>query len=115
MTALIRYLRKFVLLVIFALYVIFEITISSLKIARDVLTRRIKGKVGVIAIDIGSDTDIEIAILASLISLTPGTLTLDISTDKHTIFVHTVFADNIDKLKASIKKNLEKPLLEIMR
>lgn len=110
-----RYLKKLLLSCQFILYILWELIISSFKVARDVLTLRLKSKVGVIAVHLNSDTDLEITILSNLISLTPGTLTLDVSTDKRTIFIHTVFADDIEGLRRTIKNRLEKPILEIMR
>lgn len=110
-----RLKKKTILLCQFTLFILLELIVSSVKVARDVITLRLKSKVGVIAVHLNSDTDLEITLLSNLISLTPGTLTLDVSTDKRTIFIHTVFADDIEGLRNTIKKRLEKPILGIMR
>jgi multicomponent Na+:H+ antiporter subunit E len=109
------YAKKTWLLFSFVLYIIYELFISSFKVAADVLRPKLRNTPGVIAIPLETDTDVEITILANLISLTPGTLTLDVSSDKKTLFVHTMFADDVDGLKASIKDHLEKRILGIMR
>jgi len=108
------YAGKAWLIVKFILYIIWEIIVSSVKVAIDVLRPRITTKPGVIAIPLEKDTDLEITILANLISLTPGTLSLDVSSDKSTLFVHTMFADDIEGLRKTIKDTLERPLLEIL-
>lgn len=107
--------RKIFWIIYFLFYILWELTVSSLKVAFDVITPSVNAKPGVIGIALNSDTNLEITILASLISLTPGTLTLDISHDRKTLYVHTMFTKDLEKLKKSIKKNLERPILEILR
>jgi multicomponent Na+:H+ antiporter subunit E len=107
--------RKIFWIIYFLLYILWELAISSFKVAFDVITPSVTGKPAVIGVPLNSDTNLEITILASLISLTPGTLTLDISHDRKTLYVHSMFTKDIEKLKKSIKRNLERPILEILR
>jgi multicomponent Na+:H+ antiporter subunit E len=60
-------------------------------------------------------TDAEILLLANLITLTPGSLTLDISEDRRTLFVHAMFVDDADAFRRTIKEGLERRLLEVLR
>jgi multicomponent Na+:H+ antiporter subunit E len=53
--------------------------------------------------------------VASLISLTPGTLSIDLSEDRKTLFVHVMFLYDVEKAKAEIKNGLERRILEVMR
>ncbi|RYG48113.1 MAG: Na+/H+ antiporter subunit E, partial [Chitinophagaceae bacterium] len=53
--------------------------------------------------------------LASLISLTPGTLVIDVSEDRKVMYVHGMYLADREKFVDSIKTGLEKPLLNIMR
>lgn len=111
----IRYARKLAWLGYFIVYIILEIIISSFRIAFHVLMPVVALKPGVIAISLDGETDIEIMVLANLISLTPGTLSLDVSSDRGTLFIHTMFAHEADAIRHSIKRHLERPILEIMR
>lgn len=107
--------RKIFWIFYFAIYILWELFISSIKVAFNVITPSLNFKPGVIGIPLSSNTNLEITLLASLISLAPGTLTLDVSHDRKTIYVHSMFAKDIEKLKKSIKQNLERPILEILR
>ena len=70
---------------------------------------------GVIAVPLDVKSNVEITLLANLITLTPGTLTLDVSTDKRVMYVHTIeFEDKASFIKG-IKDGFEKRVIEVMR
>ena len=50
-----------------------------------------------------------------MISLTPGTLSLDVSEDRKTLYIHAMYVENPDDLRKEIKDGLEKRLLELLR
>jgi multicomponent Na+:H+ antiporter subunit E len=50
-----------------------------------------------------------------MISLTPGTLSVDLSEDRKTLFVHVMFLDDVERARADIKNGLERRILEVMR
>ena len=70
---------------------------------------------GVIGIPLDAETDLEITMLANVISLTPGTLSLDVSEDRKTLYIHAMYVENPDDLRTEIKDGLEKRLLELLR
>ena len=71
-------------------------------------------KPGVIAMPLAAKTDLEITMVANLISLTPGTLSLDVSDDRRVLFIHAMFLDNEQELRNSLK-DMERRVLEILR
>ncbi len=99
------------------LYFLKELAVASLVVAWDVITPRSRAESGVVALPLDARTNIEITILASLISLTPGTLSLDVSEDNKTLFVHAVYIKrgDVEGMKRQIKNGFEKKLLEITR
>lgn len=107
--------KKLFWLLYFLGYIIVELLVSNVRVARDVLLPKMKMQPGVVGIPIDGDTNLEITILANLVSLTPGTLSLDVSSDRNTLFVHSMFAGDKEALIRSIKRQLERPLLEILR
>lgn len=107
------YARKSWLLVKFMAFIVWEILISNFRVASDVLRFKLKNRPGVIAIPLDAKTDFEITLIANLISLTPGTLTLDVSTDKSMLFVHTMFADDAQAQRDTLKNDIEKRILRI--
>jgi len=60
-------------------------------------------------------TDLEITVFANMITLTPGTLSLDLSEDRCLLYIHVMFLDDIDQTRRQIKDGLERRLLEVMR
>jgi multicomponent Na+:H+ antiporter subunit E len=68
-----------------------ELIMANLKVAYDVLTPTNLMKPGVIAMPLRAQTDMEITILANAISLTPGSLSLDVSTDRLVLYVHVMY------------------------
>jgi multicomponent Na+:H+ antiporter subunit E len=66
----------------FVLYYLWEILKSNAMVAYDVLTMSHRMTPGVIGIPLEARTDFEITVLANLITMTPGTLSLDISADR---------------------------------
>jgi len=69
---------------------------------------------GVVAVPLDIKSDAEITLLANLITLTPGTLTLDVSTDKKVIYVHAIQMDDADSFRQEIKNGFEKRVSELM-
>jgi multicomponent Na+:H+ antiporter subunit E len=99
----------------FLAYYLKEMVVSNLIIARDIVTPTHYMRPGVVAIPLRARTDFEITLLANLITMTPGTLSLDISADRKTLFVHAMYIDNPESLRAEITGNLERRVLEILR
>lgn len=102
-------------LVVFAFFFLRELVAANLKVAYDVITPRHRMRPGVIAIPIDADTDEEITLLANLITLTPGTVSLDVAVDRRVLYVHAMYIDDPAALRSQIKNRLERRLLELLR
>lgn len=109
------YLYKFPKTLSFLCYYIWKIFESNVVVAYDILTPTHLMKPGVVAIPLAARTDLEITLLANLITMTPGTLSLDISTDRKTLYVHAMYIEDPEKLRREIKHDLERRVLEILR
>jgi multicomponent Na+:H+ antiporter subunit E len=91
-------------LIRFPFVVIWSLILSNLKVARAVLFTPLDQLTpGIIAVPLELESDAEITALANLITLTPGTLTLDVSDDRQTLFVHVFDLSNPDEALADIK------------
>jgi len=103
-----RILRLFV-------YFIRQLIISNFRVLWDIITPRHRSRPGIISVDLDAETDLEILLVANLISLTPGTLSLDISDDRKQLYVHVMYLDDVNVAQADIKNGLEKRVLEALR
>ncbi len=72
---------------------------------------------GVVAIPLDARTDVEIALLANLITLTPGSVSLDLSEDRRVLYVHAMYIDggDVEAYRRSVKDGLERRVLELLR
>jgi|SRR5688572_17654722 multicomponent Na+:H+ antiporter subunit E len=110
-----RYSTKVHQVIDFMLFYLWQFTLANLRIAIDVLTPRFRIRPGVIAIPLDARTDLEIVMLANLLTLTPGTLSLDVSTDRRSLYIHALYIDEAEKVRRDIKEGLERRLLQVMR
>ncbi|MBN2110914.1 MAG: Na+/H+ antiporter subunit E [Methanosarcinaceae archaeon] len=95
------------------LYVLIkEIIKANIMVAKIVLQPKINIKPGIIAVPIRTKTDLGITAIANTITLTPGTLTIDISDDRSVLYVHTIDASDPENVASSIRDDLEKYVLE---
>ncbi len=97
------------------LFFIKELIVANLRVAYDVLTPGLQARPGILAVPLDARTDLEITLLANMITLTPGTLSLDVSNDRKTLYIHAMYADDPDAVKLSIKHGFERRLLEVLR
>lgn len=96
-------------------YFLYDLTMSSVRVIHDVLTPQIYAKPGIIAVPLDAQTDAEILLTANLISLTPGTLSLDVSADRKVLYVHAMFLEDVDEVKRGLKAGMEAKILEALR
>lgn len=92
-----------------------ELVKANIDVVKVVLQPKLKNKPGIIAVDTILETDIERATLAALITLTPGTVSMDFSADSKTIYVHTIDVDDRDEMVAEIKGTFEKAIMEVTK
>lgn len=99
----------------FVLYFIYDLLKANFKIAYDVITPKYFMSPGIVAYPLRTENDFEITMLSNVISLTPGTLIIDVSEDKQALYIHTMYLTDKDKFIEHIRKNIENRLLEILR
>ncbi len=109
------YFQKVLQTLSFVLFFIKDVIHSNLRVAREVLSIRRSGRAGVVAVPLSVKTDFEIMLLVSLITLTPGTLAIDISGDRKILYVHSMFVTSADEVRDAIKNRLERRVLELFR
>ncbi|HUG91084.1 MAG TPA: Na+/H+ antiporter subunit E [Planctomycetaceae bacterium] len=109
------YFRKVGQVVGFVLFYLWEVILANLRVAYDVLTPTYHMRPGVVAIPLDAETDLEITLLANLITLTPGSLSLAVSDDRKVLYVHEMFIDDVDEVRRQIKSGYERRVLEVLR
>ncbi len=90
----------------------YELLISSVHVAWDVLTPTHRAEPAILEVPLDVKSDTGILLVTNLISLTPGTLSLDVSEDRKTLLIHAMFADDPEALIASLKGGMEKWVID---
>lgn len=110
-----RFFDKFMVSIQFISFYFYELTYSAIRIAWDVLTVKNRSRPGIIEVPLDAQSDIEITVVANLITFSPGTMVVGLSEDKKYMRVHSMFLDNEKEAVTEIKEKLEKRVLELMR
>lgn len=77
---------------------------ASLQLARDLLRRQPPFAPAILALDIRGLGPAQTALLVSLVSLTPGTVTLDLSPGEDTLFFHTLYAHGMARMRQEVER-----------
>ncbi|NEV92601.1 Na+/H+ antiporter subunit E [Psychroflexus sp. YR1-1] len=110
-----KYFKIVPKIISFFLFFIWELTKANIQVAYEVITPNLNMKPGIVGLPLDAKTDLEITLLANLITLTPGTLALDVSTDRSVLYVHAMYVVDKKEFIEDIKQGFEKRLLEILR
>lgn len=108
-----KYFKRIPLTLGFIGFFLKELVKANIQVAYDVITPTHHMKPAIVAIPLTVTKDSEITTLANLISLTPGTLSLDVSDDKKVLYVHTMYAEDRESFIKEIKEGFEKRIIEI--
>lgn len=111
------YFRKLPSLMNLILFFTKELLVANFRVAYDVVTPITYMRPCIVGLPLDAKTDLEITVLACMISLTPGTLSLTLSEDKTILFVHAITFKKMDPeaIKRDLKEGFEKKLLKITR
>ncbi len=107
-----RNLREVVELVWFFIR---ELVLSNFRMAYYTLMPLDRMRPGVIAVSLDPMSEVELAVLSNLITLTPGTLSLDASEDRRTLYVHVMWFRDPEEVRAEIKRGFEMKVLKGLR
>ncbi len=98
------------------LFFLKELVASSIRVAIDVMRPGFHMQSGVVDIPLDVTSDLEITLLANMISLTPGTLSIEVSDDKKELFIHAMYIDEgVEHVRENIKSGMERHIMEVTR
>jgi multicomponent Na+:H+ antiporter subunit E len=85
-------------------YFVGKLVEANLVVAWEVLTPRNRINEGIVAVPVTGASDVLVSVVANVISLTPGTLTIEIHTDPHVLFVHVLHLHDIDAVRRDVTR-----------
>jgi multicomponent Na+:H+ antiporter subunit E len=101
---------NFFWLFVYLLVLIKNLIISNIQIAKRTLSKDMKLDPAIVAVKTELKSDWKKLLLANSVTLTPGTLTLDVKGD--TLFIHTIECKNIED-KYKITEEFERVIAKI--
>ncbi|WP_394190515.1 Na+/H+ antiporter subunit E [Paenisporosarcina quisquiliarum] len=92
-----------------------ELISANIQVLLLIVQPKMPIKPAIFALPIVLEKDWEITLLSSLITLTPGTLVIDVSEDSKTLYIHALNYGDADEAIDSIKNTFEKAIQEVSR
>ena len=100
-------------LCLFLLRILLDIVTANLQVAKLILGSTAKLRPAFVEVPMLLEDELALTMLASIISLTPGTVSADLSDDRKILLVHSLDVADTDALVVEIKQRYEAPLLEV--
>jgi multicomponent Na+:H+ antiporter subunit E len=97
-----------------AFFCTWAIMLANIAIAQVVLTRKIALYPGIVAIPLDVRNDAAVTLLAFLITLIPGTVSLGASDDRSTLYVHSIIVYDPDTFRQTIKAEFERRVARLL-
>ena len=91
---------------------LYELMASAWSVAKLVCSPRMNLQPAIFRYELSLEDDFQIVLLANMITLTPGTLTIDVSDDKKYLYIHALDCADPDALRKSIADGFEKRIRE---
>lgn len=91
---------------------LYELVMSAWRVMVLVLSPKLDLKTGIFKFPLTLENDMEITLLANMITLTPGTLSVDTSEDKKFIYVHAIDASDPEGARRDIAEGFERKIME---
>jgi multicomponent Na+:H+ antiporter subunit E len=89
-------------------FFVWELVLANVRVAADVLRPRTAIRPAIVAIPLDVTTDHEILLLSMLINITPGSVTIDLSDDRRTLYVHVMHMTSPEASRREIKDGFER-------
>ncbi len=109
LSLIIRIFRLF----LFTGYYLKELLLSSIYVAWDIITPKDRMRPGIVEVPIDLKKETAIIALVNLISMTPGSLSVDLTPDKKKIYVHVMYLFDREKFISKTKSELEHKIRQI--
>jgi multicomponent Na+:H+ antiporter subunit E len=97
-----------------AAFFVWELVKANLRLALDVVTPRFHMTPGIVAVPLDATEDGQILLLSMLINTTPGSVALDVSPDRRTLYVHVMYMESPEAARAEIKQGFERRVLGVL-
>jgi multicomponent Na+:H+ antiporter subunit E len=85
-------------------YIVVQLVVSNLLVAREIVGRRSRIRTGVIAHQLEQPSDAVLTMMANVIALSPGTMTVDVTSKPPVLYVHFLLIDDVDEARRDVAR-----------
>ena len=86
------------------LYVLAELVPSNVLVAREVVSRRSRIRAGVLAHRLEHPSEEVLSLMAHVIALTPGTMTVEATPEPPVLYVHFLLLEDVDQARRRVAR-----------
>jgi multicomponent Na+:H+ antiporter subunit E len=90
-----------------------ELFVSSILLAWDIVRPHKSFKHGIVGIDLDLKSDTAIIALSNLLSMTPGSLSVELTPDRKRLYVHSMYLEDPEAFKLKVKNSFERKIKQI--
>jgi len=109
------YMARVYAIIKLAIMFTYQLIVANFEVLAIVLKPKLDMKPGIFKYDTALKKDWEITLLSILISLTPGTLVMDVSDDNESLYIHALHIPDVNEAVSGIKEGFEKAIMEVSR
>lgn len=106
-------IKKLLCIAEFALVYLREVIKSNLSVAMDVLTPSHRMKPAKIELFVGDLSERQLLAYTNLITMTPGTLSLDVSPDRQKLLIHAMYVDSPEAVVREMESTLKERIVHV--
>ena len=110
-----NYFKKIFQVIGFIAFFFWQLVLSCLRVAYYVVMPLNRMRPAVIAVALDARTDDELLLLTTVVTLTPGSISVSLSDDKKVLYLHAMSVEDPDVLRKEIKNGFERRVIEVLR
>lgn len=95
-------------------FLLVEIVLANIRLTVILLSPKHRMRPGIVRVPLDLQSDEGITLLANLLTLTPGTFTVDIAEDRTAMFVHAITIEDPETVRREIKEGFERRIREVI-
>ena len=108
-----KWIRKAFAVFRLAGYTIGELTLANLRVAVHLFSPLERLKPRIVRVPIEKASPAELVVLSNLITLTPGTLTVEVDEDLTSLYVHVMNAGDVEKVRKQIQTGFARRIKKV--
>jgi len=109
------YLRRVWAIIKLLVLFLSELIKANIDVVKIVLKAKMDFQPGIVAVPTKLESDLEVSILAALITLTPGTVSMEFSDDSKIIYVHAIDVPDKEEMIDQVQNTFEKAIMEVTK